>query len=100
MDETTQKRIKEGQLVTEILKQEDLAPLPFEKQVALFYAVLQGHFAGFDLSTIKETERAFLEHLEKLGGGVLEELRLARELTPEIEEKLKSLIARFVESKK
>ena len=100
VDETTQKRIKEGQLVTEILKQEDLAPLPFEKQVALFYAVLQGHFAGFDLSTIKETERAFLEHLEKLGGGVLEELRLARELTPEIEEKLKSLIARFVESKK
>src|SRR4029077_10895392 len=56
VDEITKKRIHQGQVMTEILKQKDLSPLPFETQVVLFYAVLNDYFDKVPLTEIKATE--------------------------------------------
>jgi F-type H+-transporting ATPase subunit alpha len=53
VDETTKARIRQGQLMTEVLKQEDLAPLPFEEQTAVFYAALNGFFDKFPTEDIQ-----------------------------------------------
>ncbi len=98
VDEVTQKRIREGQLMTEILKQEDLAPLSFEKQVILFYAVLNGYFNKVELAAVKDTEARLLEYIEKLhGADILKPLREKGDLAPEIEEHLKKALERFLE---
>ena len=44
VDEGTKKKILQGQKINEILKQDDLAPVPFEEQVCVFYAVLNNYF--------------------------------------------------------
>jgi F-type H+-transporting ATPase subunit alpha len=100
VDETTKKRIKQGQLITEILKQNDLEPMPFENQVALFYAVLNDYFIDIEVADIKRVENEFLDYLSKLyGKAVLDSLREKGDLTEEIENKLKEAIGRFLDSK-
>ncbi len=96
VDENTKRRIREGQQVTEILKQEDLNPVPLEKQVALFYAVLNRHFGDIDPKDMQKVQTDFLEHLEKLHGDILKDIREKRDLTSETETKLKDAIQKFI----
>ncbi|MDZ4284267.1 MAG: F0F1 ATP synthase subunit alpha, partial [Patescibacteria group bacterium] len=44
LDEGTQKRIERGKVLSEILKQPELAPIPFEYQVVLIWAATNGYF--------------------------------------------------------
>ncbi len=97
VDEATKKRIHEGQIIMEILKQEDQAPLPVEEQVVVFYAVLNGYFEKFSADEVKKTEADFLEYMKKFHAeDVLNPIKTKGELTPEIEEKLKAAITHFL----
>jgi len=98
VDEATKKRIRQGQTITEILKQSDLAPLPFEKQVTLLYAALNNYFDDLPLEDIKNTKERFLEYIEKFHeGDILRPIRERKDLEIEVEEKLKSAILRFLQ---
>ncbi|MEK7607986.1 MAG: F0F1 ATP synthase subunit alpha [Patescibacteria group bacterium] len=96
VDEATQKKIKQGQLVTEILKQSDLAPLPFEKQVVSFYATLNGYLDEIPLPQAKAKEEQMFENIERFHGDILESIRTTKELSPETEESLKKAITAFL----
>ncbi len=97
VDEGTRKRILQGQKINEILKQDDLAPMPFEVQVCVFYAVLNNHFESVPVEDIKKTENAFVEHLTRLHeGDILKPIRETGEFKEETEAKLKEAIGRFL----
>ena len=99
VDETTKKRIRQGQLITEILKQSDLAPLSFEKQVVVFYAVLNDYFDAIEINDIKKIEEEFIDYLDKLHDeDILRPIRKKGELTAGIENKLKEATGRFVKN--
>ena len=98
VDEATRKRILAGQKINEILKQDDQAPVPVEKQVCIFYAVLNGYFENIAVEEVRKTERALTEYLEKLHeNDILKPIRETGEFTPETEEKLKEALKRFLE---
>ena len=98
VDEQTKKRIRQGQLITEILKQPDLEPMSFEKQVVVFYAVLNNYFDNIEVSEAKKTEKDFIEYLDKLhGDDILKPLREKGDLAEEIEKKLKEAIGKFLD---
>ena len=100
LDENTKKKIQRGQLITEILKQNDFAPLPFEQQVAVFYATLNGYFDDLDKENIKKIEGAYLDYLLKLHEkDVLRPIRESGNLTPTIETALKQAIQNFLQNK-
>ena len=98
VDDATKKRIQQGQVVTEILKQDDLAPLPFEKQVVVLYAALNGYFNAVPVAEVRTKELEFAEYIEKLHKEILDKLRETRELSAETEEKLKKAIEKFFQS--
>jgi len=98
VDETTKKRIAQGQKINEVLKQDDLAPLPVEKQVCIFYAVLNNYFESVEVADIKKTEAGLLEYLERLHEkDILAPIRETGEFTEAVENKLKEAVARFLE---
>ncbi|OGY99106.1 MAG: F0F1 ATP synthase subunit alpha [Candidatus Liptonbacteria bacterium RIFCSPLOWO2_01_FULL_52_25] len=98
VDEATKKRILQGQKINEVLKQEDLAPISFEKQVCVFYAVLNNYFEKVAVEDIKKTEMGLVEFLEKLHEmDILKPIREAGEFTGPVEEKLKAAIVSFLE---
>jgi F-type H+-transporting ATPase subunit alpha len=98
VDEATRKKILAGQKINEILKQADQAPVPFEEQVCIFYAVLNDYFENVAVEDIRKTEGAFTEYLEKLHeDDILKPIRETGEFPPEVENKLKEAIGRFLE---
>jgi F-type H+-transporting ATPase subunit alpha len=98
VDEGTKKKILQGQKINEVLKQDDLAPVPFEKQVCAFYAVLNNFFEPIAVADIKKTEVALLENLERFHEeDILKPIRETGQLDEAMETKLKNAIGKFVE---
>ncbi len=96
LDEGTKNKIKRGQMITEILKQNDASPLPFESQVLVFYATINGYFDDVAVQNLKNIENKYLEYMRgRHDVDLLEPIRTTKELTTEIEEKLKLAIQNF-----
>src|SRR6202046_3950953 len=98
VDEATRKKILAGQKINEILKQDDQAPVPFEEQVCIFYAVLNDYFADVAVEDIRKTEKALVEYLEKLHeNDILKPIRETGDFPAETEAKLKEALTRFLQ---
>ena len=98
VDETTKQRINKGRIITEILKQSDLAPISFEKQILILYAALNDYFSKFESSRMQEIERKFLEYVENLHKDLIEKIKTDRQITDELETEIKKIIQSFIES--
>jgi len=98
VDEQTKQKIHKGRIMTEVLKQSDLNPFPFEEQVLVLYAALNGYFDKFKPEEIQKLEVKFLEYVKDLHGNLLESLKTEKQITDDIEGKLKEVITKFIES--
>jgi len=99
VDEATQKRINKGKIITEVLKQPDLAPLPFEKQVLVLYAALNDYFIKFNPEEMQIVEAKFIEYVENLHKDFLDKIRTDRQINDETEKEMKKIIESFIEKK-
>ena len=96
LDESTRKRIERGRVLTELLKQPELEPMPFEKQVALIWAGTNGYFDDVPTTEAGRTSEALLEYLEKMHRKeILDAIRDSGDLTKETEKKLKTTVEEF-----
>lgn len=98
VDQATKERIQKGRIITEILKQSDLAPISFEKQVLVLYASLNGYFDKFQPEQMLEIEKKFFEYIENLHKDLLETIKKDRAISDELETEIKETIEKFVES--
>jgi F-type H+-transporting ATPase subunit alpha len=97
VDDATRKRILQGQKINEILKQDDQDPMPFEKQVCVFYAVLNNHFESVAVEDIKKTQNDLVEYLGRLHEeDILKPIRESGKFEDDVEAKLKEAITRFL----
>jgi F-type H+-transporting ATPase subunit alpha len=98
VDEGTKKKILQGQKINEVLRQNDLEPVPFEEQVCVFYAVLNDYFEKVSVAEMKKTENSLIENLEKFHeDDVLKPIRETGQFDEAIEGKLKEALAKFFE---
>lgn len=96
LDESTRNRLTRGQALTEILKQSELDPMPFEKQVVLIYVGTNGYFDDVNPNEIVEISKSFVEYIEKMHKEeILERIKNSGDLVQDIEEKLKAAIREF-----
>ena len=96
VDEATQKRIQQGKIITELLKQDDLSPVSFEKQVVLFYAANAGLLESSPIAEIKAIEGRLIEYMEKFHEAILQTIKTTGDLSKELEVKLKSAIQKYL----
>ncbi len=54
LDDQTKTTIEKGKRLLEVLKQDDLGPLPFEKEVVIIFAGTKGYLDNFDIGKIKK----------------------------------------------
>ena len=95
LDETTRKQLERGKRLAEILKQDQYVPMPVENQVAILYAGTNGYLDDVQVEKLKAWEDKFHAYLKSEPAGVLAKIKKEKELTPEIEEQLKSVIQDF-----
>ncbi|MDP3778457.1 MAG: F0F1 ATP synthase subunit alpha [bacterium] len=96
LDESTRKRIDRGRILVELLKQPELSPVPFERQVTLFYAGINGYFDGTLPALVIEKSAKLLDYIEKLyQKEIFDAMRESGELRADIEEALKKALQEF-----
>jgi len=98
VDEVTKAKITKGKIVTEILKQSDLAPMSFEKQVLVLYAALNDYFNKYEPEQMQAIEAKFIEYTEKLHSKFLEKIKDQRQINDEDEAEMKKIIEKFIEA--
>src|SRR5687767_13333967 len=62
LDATTQRQLARGARTVELLKQPQYQPMPVENQVAVIYAVTNGHLDQIPVERVKPWERGFHEY--------------------------------------
>lgn len=100
VDEVTKKKIAKGKVVTEILKQSDLAPISFEKQVLVLYAALNDYFNDFKAEEMPTIEKKFIEYIDNFHKKLVEKIKTDRAITDETEAEMKKAIEAFIENQK
>jgi len=80
------------------LKQPQYHPLPFEAQVAVLFAAINGLLDEIAVEKIVDWEEAFQQYLLSSGVEVMKSLQSEKTITDEIEAGLKKLIEDFNQS--
>ncbi len=92
LDSATQSQIERGKRLTEVLKQTDMVPLPFEEEVAVLYVATAGFLDDVPVERIGELSGKFIEYLHNHKQKVLDTIRMTKELSEESEKELASAI--------
>lgn len=96
VDAATMQQLARGERELELLKQDAHAPLPLEKEVVTLYAAVHGYVDAIPLDRVRAFEAGLHAFVERERPEVLEGIRATRELTPDLEARLRDAIAAFV----
>ena len=100
LDPDTKKRIDAGQRMTEVLKQKQGEPYPFELESAVLFAAGNGYFDSFPPEETAAIEQKLREYLLREAGGVLEAIRMSKEIKEESEQALRTKLDAFISRNK
>ncbi len=92
VDAETRKKLERGKRVLEILKQEKLNPLPFEKETVSIYAVINGFLDEVDVQDVGRIEKKILERIEVERPGILKDIRNTEKLSDKTKGELDRII--------
>ena len=95
LDASTQKLLARGQRLTELLKQPQYSPLAVEEQVVVIYAGTRGYLDTVDVAKIGRYQDELLSRIKTASPELLEGIRTSKALSPELEAKLKDVLADF-----
>jgi F-type H+-transporting ATPase subunit alpha len=98
LDASTQKLLARGARLTELLKQKQFAPMPFEEQTASIFAGTAGYLDAVAVNDVTRYEAAMLSDLRANHGGVLTKIRETRDLGDEAKSGLKSALDAFAKT--
>jgi F-type H+-transporting ATPase subunit alpha len=94
LDQATQQTLALGQRMVATLNQPQYQPWPVEDQVVAIFAAINGYVNDIPVSEVPRFQEELREHL-RAEGTIYPEIREGKELTPEIEERLRAEIGRF-----
>lgn len=95
LDKASQAQLERGQRLTEVLKQEQYAPLQVDKQVLIIYAGNRGHLDGFEVSELKEYEKRLYEYFDKEHPEILKKIAEKKEIDAALDETIAKALEEF-----
>ncbi|MCK5440161.1 MAG: F0F1 ATP synthase subunit alpha, partial [Gemmatimonadetes bacterium] len=95
LDRATLAQLERGRRTVEVLKQPQYEPMPVAEQVAVIYAVTQGHLDDVPIDGVRQFESDYLDYLRSSHPAVLELIDDEGELTEQVEKALLESIAGF-----
>ena len=100
LDADTKARLEQGARIVEVLKQNQNAPVPVEKQVAILYAVTKGILSKVAAEDVRAYEDGLYTWLDTdaEGAAVMQEISATGKLEADTEEKLKSALESYTEN--
>ena len=100
LDAATQQLLNRGSLLTELLKQKQFTPLPFEDQVVTIFSGTAGYLDSLDVSDVGPFEEKLLATVRASHSDLLDTIRTDGEVSDEVEGKLRTIVEGAVDSYK
>jgi F-type H+/Na+-transporting ATPase subunit alpha len=97
LDKVTQGQLSRGQRLTEVLKQDQFAPLPVEKQVLVIYAATSGALDTLPVPEVRRFEREFLQFTDTNYPSLLKNIAAKKALDDSIKAEIKTAVDAFRE---
>jgi len=98
LDASTQKLLNRGARLTELLKQKQFSPLPFEEQTASIFAGTNGYLDGIPVSDVTRYEEAMLADLRANHADVLKGIRDSRDFSDDSKKALVAALDKFTKN--
>ena len=95
LDASTQKLLNRGARLTELLKQAQFSPLPFEEQTVSIFAGTNGFLDTVPVNAVVRYEQAMLAEMRSSHAALLTDIRDKRDLSKETTEALKTALGAF-----
>ena len=98
LDASTQKLLNRGARLTELLKQPQFAPLPFEEQTVSIFAGTQGYLDAVATQDVVRYEAAMLAEMRSKHADILTAIRESKDLKDDVRDKLKAALETFAKT--
>ncbi|HWY13824.1 MAG TPA: F0F1 ATP synthase subunit alpha [Rhizomicrobium sp.] len=98
LDASTQRLLNRGARLTELLKQPQFSPIPVEEQVISIFAGVRGYLDKLAVADVQRFEGELLRLMRGKHKDVLDGIRSQKQLTPDAEAKLKTILEEFAKS--
>jgi F-type H+-transporting ATPase subunit alpha len=97
LDAATQRQLTRGERLVELLKQPQFKPLPMEKQVVALYAGTRGYIDKYPRTSVTKYETGLYPFIESRFPDIFTDLVEKKEITKDIEAKLKKALEAYDE---
>jgi len=98
LEASTPRLLNRGARLTELLKQPQFQPLPFEEQVVSIFAGVNGYLDSIPTKDVTRFEAAFLSEMRSKQADVLTAIRDSKDLSADSTAALKSTLEAFVKT--
>jgi F-type H+-transporting ATPase subunit alpha len=98
LDESTRKQIERGQRVTELMKQNQYAPLSVAEMGVSLYAANSGFLDDLDVKKVREFEAALLSFMRLEEAELLAKINQTGDFNDEIKNGIHNAIERFIKT--
>ncbi|HEX7693030.1 MAG TPA: F0F1 ATP synthase subunit alpha [Sphingomonas sp.] len=98
LDASTQKLLNRGARLTELLKQPQFSPLPFEEQTVSIFAGTQGYLDAVATQDVVRYEAAMLADMRANHADILASIRDSRDLKDDVRDQLKAALDTFAKT--
>jgi F-type H+-transporting ATPase subunit alpha len=95
LDAATRQQLERGQRATEVLKQGINSPLPVEQQVAILFALNNGHLDDVEIPRVTAFEAGFHSYMLSSHKDILEKIAASGEIADDVSESLGTAIDEF-----
>ncbi|MCH6553505.1 MAG: F0F1 ATP synthase subunit alpha [Acidobacteria bacterium] len=95
LDKATLAQLNRGARLTELLKQDQFAPLPVEKQIIIIFAGTNGYVDDLPVSQCGAFERALYDFLDTSQAGLLQSIREKKTLDDALRNELHKVLKEF-----
>ena len=95
LDKATLAQLTRGEIMVEILKQNQYVPMSVEKQVAIIFAASKGYLDDLDTSQVADFESNLFDYLDANSKDILDEIVKEGKISNDLEKKLNSSIEKF-----
>jgi len=94
LDPQTRQMLERGKRMRELLKQNDLSPLPFEQETAIIYAGVKGYLDDVPLDRIKKFKVDLIEMIDDEAPQIFQTIRDSEQIDVDTESALDKIIAK------
>jgi len=98
LDQATQRQLRRGERLVEMLKQPQYQPVPVEKEIVIIFCGTAGYLDDIPREAVQQFERDLFRHMDSVGRGVGQRILKEKRWTPEVEKDVRAMIEDFKKS--